>query len=85
MITFVTEVDTSEEFDDFIDNAFTLMCKSRNKARYKVEYDDEKQEMIFHYIDGTADRVKITQIEGYTTPNEFIRTGEKRIMKVNKN
>lgn len=73
MITQVNEETSSKEFGEFIDNAFVAMCRARNKSKHTVEYDDEKQELIFHYIDGTADRVQITQIEDYKPKVPFFK------------
>jgi hypothetical protein len=72
MITQVDENSSVKEFDSFIDNAFVAMCIARDKTKYKVTYDDEKQVLIFHYDDGTADLVQITQIEGYKPEASFL-------------
>lgn len=72
MITNVNENSSQEEFNEFIDNAFIAMCQSRNKVKHTVEYDDEKQEIIFHYTDGTADRISINTVEEYQPKRKFV-------------
>lgn len=84
MITQVDEATPSKEFNAFIDNAFIAMCKSRKKAKHKVEYDDEKQELIFHYIDGTADKVQITKIKNYKPKETFIKVSSSLCLKKKK-
>jgi hypothetical protein len=47
---FISQVDYTtldKDFDDFIDNSFVEMCKSRNKIRHKVEYDNIKWRFLF--------------------------------------
>lgn len=61
MITSVNQNTAEREFDAFIDKAFTSMCLTRDKTKQKVTYDDEKQELLFYYTDGTIDRVQIVE------------------------
>jgi len=72
MKTQVDENTSNEEFNAFISAAFDAMCIARNKVKHKITYDDETKELIFHYIDGTADQVQITQVENYIPEKRFI-------------
>ena len=83
MITKVDENTPEEKFDNFIDDAFVSMCKSRDKTKHTAEYDDEKQEMIFHYADGTADRVQITPVENYKPTRHFVKVNQGWYLKRN--
>ena len=72
MVYKVDETTPSPDFANFIDDSFVDMCRSRGKTKHTVEYDDEKKELIFHYADGTADRVQIVPVEGYKPTKEVI-------------